>query len=89
MSVRAVGNRFLTVRITTGTKPVFYCLNNYSRIPVSRTSKGNKNWFEKRGFEKSKVASNVVKLLRYCFIMGNHAHFRSNRWEMADLSFAV
>ena len=32
-----------------------------------------KDWFE-----KSKVASNVAKLLRYCFIEGNHAHFRSN-----------
>ena len=42
-----------------------------------------------REFEKSKVASNVAKLLRYCFRRGNHAHFRSNRWEMADLSLAV
>ena len=57
---------------------------NYSRIPISQTSKGNKNWFE-----KSKVASNDAKLLRHCFIRGNCAHFLSNRWEMTDLPLAV
>ena len=57
---------------------------HYSKIPISRTSKGNKNWFE-----KSKVTSNNAKLLRYCFIRGNHANFHSNRWEVADLSLAV
>ena len=30
----------------------------------------------------------LLKLLRYCFIRGNHAHFHSNRWEMADFSLA-
>ena len=44
----------------------------YSRIPISRTSTGNEKWFE-----KSKVASNVAKMLRYCFIRGTHAHFHS------------
>ena len=35
------------------------------------------------------MASNEAKLLRYCFITGNRAHFRRNRWEMADLLLAV
>ena len=53
--------------------------------PPRETKIGSRN----REFEKSKVASKDAKLLRYCFIRGNHAHFRSNRWEMADLSLAV
>ena len=55
----------------------------YSRIPISRTSKENKNWFE-----KSKVASDEAKLLRYCFIRGNHAHFRSIK-QMGDGRFVA
>ena len=31
------------------------------------------------------MASNVAKLLRYCFIRGNHPHFRSNRWKICCL----
>ena len=62
-------------------------IRKYSRI--SRTSKGNKNWFEKSGFREIEGASNVAKLLRYCFIRNKHAHFRSNRWEMADLLLAL
>ena len=40
-------------------------------------------------FEKSRMASNVAKLLRYCFKRGNHEHFRSNIWKMSDLSLAM
>ena len=47
--------------------------------PPRETKIGSRN----REFERSKVASNVAKLLRYCFIRGNRAHFRSNRWEMS------
>ena len=43
--------------------------------PTRETKIGSRN----REFEKSKVASNVAKLQRYCFIRGNHAHFRSDR----------
>ena len=53
--------------------------------PPRETKIGSRN----REFEKSKVASKVAKLLRYCFIRGNHAHCHSNKWEMADLSLAV
>ena len=53
--------------------------------PPRETKIGSKN----REFEKSKVASNTTKLLSCCFIRDKHAHFRSNRWEMADLSPAV
>ena len=42
-----------------------------------------------REFAKSNVPSNDAKLLRYCFIRGNHANFRSNRWEMVDLLLTV
>ena len=42
----------------------------YSRIPISRTTKGNENWFE-----ISKVASDYAKVLRYCFSRGIYAHF--------------
>ena len=31
------------------------------------------------------MASDDSKLLRYSFVTGNTAHFRSNRWEMTDL----
>ena len=62
-------------------------IKKYNRIPISRTHKGSENRFEKsREFEKSKVASNDTKLLRYCFITGSCGHFRTNRWEMANLS---
>ena len=40
--------------------------------PPRETKIGSRN----REFEKSKVASNVAKLLRYSFIRGNHAYFR-------------
>ena len=50
----------------------------------------NKNWFKNsivREIEGGEIED--AKLLRYCFIRRNHAHFRSNRWEMTDLSLAV
>ena len=53
--------------------------------PLRESKIGSRN----REFEKSKVASNVANLLMHCFIRGNHAHFRSSKWEMADLSLAV
>ena len=34
------------------------------------------------------MASEASKLLRYSFVTGNSAHFRSNRWEMTDLSLS-
>ena len=48
-----------------------------------------KNLSRNRKFEKSRVASNDAKLLRYCLVRDNYSHFRSNRCEMADLSLAV
>ena len=53
--------------------------------PPRVTEIGLRNW----EFKKPTVASNGAKLVRYCFIRGNCAHFRSNRWEMTDLSLAV
>ena len=56
---------------------VIYTVESRFLEPPRETKFGSRN----REFEKSKVASNVAKLLRYCFIRGNRAHFRSNRWE--------
>ena len=39
-----------------------------------------------REFEKTKVASNDAKLLRYCFIRGKYGRIRSNKRKMTDLS---
>ena len=50
--------------------------------PPRETKIGSKN----REFEKSKVASTVAKLLRYCIIRDKHVNFRSNRCEMAGCS---
>ena len=54
--------------------------------PIARETKVSSRNGE---FEKSKVASNVAKLLRYCFKRGNHEHFRRNGWEISDLSPAM
>ena len=65
----------------------FFSCTEESRFlkPPRKTKIGSRNW----EFEKSKVALNEAKLLRYCFIAAFMSYFRSNRQEMTILSLVV
>ena len=71
------------------TRRVFFLLLFTAESRFLKPPRETKIGARNQEFEKLKVASNDAKLLRYRFIRGSHAHFRSNRWEMAYLSPAV